>query len=557
MKKLRRKLTQRFFTVAMVSVLATALCISIANWFNYSSQVDESLKSYGHIIVESYQVDNGIDFIRTLEPENYRITIIDKDGSIIFESNETARKNSNDNHLKRPEVKDAIAKGEGFCSRISDTAGALTHYYAIAADDGTIVRVSREVDNIIYTFLNFIPGIGAIVICVLLFSTFTAAKSTKRIVTPIEKMTDDIKNVAYEELIPFATTIEKQRKEIKEQMAKAHIEKGRIDALIANMNEGFLLLDMNKTILAENDSCAKLMCSINTNLIGKSITELSANSDFLKCIDNATEGKSGSVKFEHNQRNVQVLANPIYSDDRQNGILCLIMDITEKERTEKIRREFAANVSHELKTPLTSISGFAEMIENGMVQSDDIQRFAGKIHKEAGRMINLISDIIELSHLDEPQKNLEKQPVDLTEITEECFDTLSNSAEKRNVTLNIAGDSVVYYGNRSMLYEVIYNLCDNAIRYSNPDGGKVDVIIKNEYKKVKIQVKDTGIGIPLNHQNRIFERFYRVDKSHSKETGGTGLGLAIVKHIVEQHNGTIGIESIPGKGTTIKITLPK
>jgi len=384
-----------------------------------------------------------------------------------------------------------------------------------------------------------------------------ASISTKRIVRPIEKMTEDITDVAYEELIPFANTIEKQQSQIKNQMAKVQLEKDKINALIANMNEGFLLLDMDKNILIENDSAASLLGTMRKNIVGENIITLSRNKEFINCVDEAIEGKSGTVKFEHKGKNVQVLASPVLSNGKQNGVICLIMNITEKEKTEKMRREFTANVSHELKTPLTSISGYAEMIENGMVaNTEDIQRFAGKIHKEAGRMITLIGDIIELSHLDEPQKTLEKQYIKLRELTEECFDTLASSAEKRNVYLNLIGDDVIFHGNRSMIYEVIYNLCDNAIRYNNP-GGKVDVIIKDKINQVEISVADTGIGIPQKHHSRIFERFYRVDKSHSKETGGTGLGLAIVKHIVEQHQGKIQLDSNENGGTTIKITLPK
>lgn len=556
MKRLKNKLTQRFFTVAMVSVLITAVAISVANWFNYSSQIDDSLRDYGQILVESYNRNRETELLNSFDPKDYRINLIDQNGKVIYESDQEIDKKNLDNHISRPEITDAIKRGAGTSSRFSDTLGAVAHYYAVRADDGCIIRVSLEANSISNTFLSFAPIIAGIVLCVLVISIFMASRSTKRIVKPIEKMTDNINNVAYEELVPFATTFEKQQAQIKKQMARVQLEKDKINALIDNMNEGFLMLDMDKTVLVENDSASTLLGSIHKNLTGKNIIELSRNRDFLNCINEAIEGKSGSVKFEHNEKNVQILASPVVSNRKQKGVICLIMNITEKEKNEKIRREFTANVSHELKTPLTSISGYAEMIENGMVQTDDIQRFAGKIHKEAGRMIALIADIIELSQLDEPQKNIEKEYIKLKDITEECFETLASSAEKRDITLNVFGDNVIYYGNRAMIYEVIYNLCDNSIRYNHSDG-KVDVRIKDKINTVEITVSDTGIGIPQKHQSRIFERFYRVDKSHSKETGGTGLGLAIVKHIVEQHNGKIEIESGINSGTTIKIALPK
>lgn len=556
MKKLRTRLTRRFFTVAMTSVILTAIAMSIGSWFNYTSQIDNTLRNYGQILIQSYNNNQNFNFLDNFNSKDYRFTLIDPNGNVVYESEAQNNASDMDNHINRPEIQDAIKHGAGKSYRYSDTLGTVTYYYAVRAEDGYILRVSIEVKSVINSFVSIIPMITGIVICVLLFSIYMASVSTKKIVTPIEKMTDDINDVAYEELVPFATTIEKQRSQIKKQIAKIQLEKDKINALIANMNEGFLLLDMDKNILIENDSAAFLLGSMNNKIVGENIINLSRNSDFLKCIDNAVKGQSGTVKFKHKGNNIQLLANPILSDGKQKGVICLIMNITEKEKTEKMRREFTANVSHELKTPLTTISGYAEMIENGMAQADDIQRFAGKIHKEAGRMIALIGDIIELSHLDEPRKKIEKQYVKLREITEECFDSLSSSAEKHGVTLSVQGDNVIYYGNRAMLYEVIYNLCDNAIRY-NKQNGEVNVGIADKINKAVVTVSDTGIGIPQKHHSRIFERFYRVDKSHSKETGGTGLGLAIVKHIVEQHNGKIEIESSESTGTSIRIILPK
>ncbi len=557
MKKLKTKLTHRLLTVAMVSVIITAFAVAIAGWFTFSTQVNSDIKEIGQVIATNYNQDYGLSLLDEYNTEEYRITVIDDNGNIIYESNKSLEKDSMENHLNRPEIQDALNHGAGSSQRISSTLGSVTHYYAIRCNDGNVIRISKEVDSILNSFIEIIPVIIFIILLVMIICVLIASRSTKRIVEPIEKMTEDINNIAYEELVPFATTIEKQQNQIKKQMNKVQLEKDKVSALIANMNEGFLLLDMDKNILTSNESAYMLLNSTSSSIIGKNIIEISRNFDFINCINEAISGKSSTIKFTHNNNSFQVIASPVFSNGKQQGVICLIMNTTEKDKTEKMRREFTANVSHELKTPLTSISGFAEMIENGMVQNDeDIKRFAGKIHKEAGRLISLIIDIIDLSQLDEPQKNLEKQFVNLEELVKECFESLQNSANKRNVTLNYAGDYAKILCNRSMIYEVIYNLCDNAIRYNKPDG-EVNVNVINNKDNIEITVSDTGIGIPAKHQNRIFERFYRVDKSHSKETGGTGLGLAIVKHIVEQHQGSITLESEVNVGTTIKIQLLK
>lgn len=556
MKKLKRKLTNRLLSIAIVSVLVTAVSISVACWLSFSSQSDKDLAEYGNILVESYNNDPSVELLEKYDPGDFRITLIDSSGTVLFESDSSVNADEMSNHLSRPEVKEALASGSGTDSRTSDTLGEITYYYAVKADNGNVLRVAREINSVISLFLGLIPIVLVIIAYVLVISIVMASESTKKIIEPIEEMTDDISNVAYEELVPFATTIENQQKQIKKQMNRLQLEKDKINALIANMNEGFLLIDMDKNILAENDSAEVLLGASGRNHIGRNIIEVSRNEDFLNIVNEAIDGRDVTSKYDYKEKTVQILCSPVVSGAKQSGVICLIMDITEREKSEKLRREFTANVSHELKTPLTSISGYAEMIENGMAKEEDIQRFAGKIRKESARLITLIGDIIELSNLEDNENDFELEDVRVKEIAQECVEALSQSALKNNVTINLSGDDAVIKSNSSMLYELIFNLCDNAVRY-NKANGKVDIEIDDMPAAVEITVTDTGIGIPQKHQARIFERFYRVDKSHSKSTGGTGLGLAIVKHIVDRLSGTIHLESIVDAGTEIIVTIPK
>lgn len=556
MKRLKRKLTNRFLTIAIVSVLITALSVTVACWLSFSSQAYDDLEGYGRLICQSYNQNESLISLKNAGVDNLRITLIDSRGNVLYESSSDVSTGNMSNHLSRPEIKEALTNGSGTDSRISDTLGKVTHYYAKLTDNGNVLRVAMEINSVIPTLLGIIPVLLFIIAYVLIICLIVASESTKKIVEPIEKMTEDIKNVAYQELVPFANTIEKQQNEIKKQMERLQLEKDRINALIANMSEGFILLDMDKIILAENDSAAILLGSTHSDCIGKNVIEFSRNKEFISCVEEALKGHNQTASFEHGGEVVEVLSSPVFSKNTQTGVICLIVDITQRVKAEKLRREFTANVSHELKTPLTSISGYAEMIENGMAKNRDVKKFAGKIRKEAARLLTLIGDIIQLSHLDEPDKSLDKQDTSLLELSGDVADSLAPGAEKKGVSIKTSGDEARLMCNRDLIYQVIYNLCDNAVRY-NCDGGAVDIIITDLPGEAKITVKDTGIGIPQRHLGRIFERFYRVDKSRSKETGGTGLGLAIVKHIVEQHNGKIELESEENKGTKITVTLPK
>lgn len=540
--KLKKKLLTRFSLIATVSIILTAVFSTAAFWLVFSSQENTDLIICAQTTVNAYNVDS--DSIRSngYESNVLRVTLISPQGEVLYDSEPNIELSSFENHSDRPEFIAAMKNGSGQSQRMSETLGSTTYYYAIKADDGNIVRVSCTISNYIQMFLRLMPSLIFIILVVLVICMVMSRLSTKRIIIPIEKMYENPDKVPYEELIPLADTIKSQQKEIRRQIRRLQLEKNKINTLIKNMSEGFILIDMDKNVLMSNPSASKLIGAEDDEIAGTSLYAYSRNEVVMECVDSALsgEGKSGDVTI--NGRVLQLITNPVYSNDKQNGVICLIIDVSAKKKAEKMRREFTANVTHELKTPLTSISGYAEMIASGLVQPDDIQGFARKIHKESGRLLSLIGDIIELSKLDESSSNENFAPVNLSSIAKEVAEDLKSNADKHNVSINVEAKKVVINGNRNQLYELVYNLCDNAIRY-NREGGQVSIAIETDESNKYVKVSDTGIGIPAKHQSRIFERFYRVDKSRSKETGGTGLGLAIVKHIAELHGGIVTVES--------------
>ena len=540
--KLRQRLLKRFSLIATVSIFLTAFFSTAAYWYVFSSQENTNLIICAQTTVNAYNVDKSSIKSNGYESDILRVTLISSQGDVIYDSEPDIDMSSLNNHSDRPEFIMAIRDGEGESRRVSSTLGKTTYYYAIKANDGNVVRVSCTIENFMQIFLRLMPSFG-LIICIVFFICITMSKrSTGRIVTPIQKMYENPDEVPYEELAPLADTIKSQQKEIRSQLRKLQLEKDKINTLIQNMSEGFILIDMDKKVLMSNPSASKLIGAENNEIDGTSLYAYAQNEIVTECVTNALtgEGKTGEVTV--NGKVLQILTNPVYSNDKQNGVICLIIDVSEKKKSEKMRREFTANVTHELKTPLTSISGYAEMIASGLVEPEDVQGFAKRIHKESGRLLSLISDIMELSKLDEKSSDESVAPVNLASIAKEVAEDLKTNAEKHNVIIKVNAEKVVINGNRNQLYELVYNLCDNAIRY-NREGGQVSITVDADNNGKHIIVSDTGIGIPEKHQGRIFERFYRVDKSRSKERGGTGLGLAIVKHIAELHSGTVTVES--------------
>lgn len=556
--KLKSKLTGRLCIIGLVSVILTAVSATLAFWFIFSQQAQDDLKTSGTLLASAYDQDTApsVEALSKIASDEYRITLISPEGNVLYESDPQASEERMDNHKDRPEIRQALETGDGSSARESDTVGRVTYYYAVRLQNGDVLRVSRQVDSVFSVFGGIIPILIAITIYVLLVCLVMASEMTRGIIKPIESMAKDPDAVAYDELVPFSNMIERQRREIEEQMGRIQQETDKINTIIANMEEGFVLLDGEKNVLMHNDSAIRLLQSGPGDVIGNSFIRLSRNENVNHCIDSASRGKSREASFEAGERELQLLANPVYSKGEQIGVICIIVDVTGRHALDQMRQEFTANVSHELKTPLTSISGYAEMIESGIAKDGDVKTFAAKIHKEAGRLVTLIGDIIRLSQLDEEPSQVPPERVDMASLVEECTDSLVISADKHKVSLETDVMPCTVRGDRSMLYELIYNLCDNAIRY-NKENGSVLISVKPRDGKVALRVKDTGIGIPKEHQARIFERFYRVDKSRSKQTGGTGLGLAIVKHIAEQHRARISIESGEGLGTEITVTFER
>ena len=541
--------------------LVTAILVSLITWlvfFNaFQNQVNADLKTDAQLIATSYDYITDDNNLKDFAKGQTRITLIKADGNVIFDS----EKKSDENHLERSEIKDALQDGEGYSSRYSETTRTNTYYYAMKLSNGNILRVAKDADALNSVFTSILPYMILIFIMLLIMSLAIGFFLTKKIINPITKLSESVDDIGtdidaddiYPELSPFITEIIAQKREIRYQLGKVEREKNKVAAIIQNMSEGMILLDLDKNILLMNEATKRIFNVGDVTLKHDSLLYISRDKDVNDCVDKALDGENSSLELMLNGRIYQMIANPVASQGEQIGVICLIIDITEKKEMESMRQEFTANVSHELKTPLTSISGYAEMVEAGIVKEEDIKNFAGRIRKESARLLSLISDIILLSRLDNSQKAeaIRKETVNLLTIAQKCADDIAVQAERQGVVVRVSGEEYIMRGNITLLTELVQNLCDNAVRYNRDKDGKVDITVGNGF----IDVKDTGIGIPPEHRARIFERFYRVDKSRSKERGGTGLGLAIVKHICELYDAKIELKSSEGFGTEIKITF--
>jgi two-component system phosphate regulon sensor histidine kinase PhoR len=545
--KLSKKLLKNFSVIAVVSILLTSVFSTAAFWLVFSDEQEAEVRQYTDKIISVYNSDSEIDLSKYYGIGDFRVTLIKSDGSVVSDSVDTDV-NSMPNHSDRPEFEQAIKDGNGSSHRMSETLNKITYYYAEKTADGSVIRVAKTIDSIYGIFLFVIPSILIIMIGVFVVCTILAKRSTKKIIEPIKEMADNGNGSPYDELLPLSQKIASQQRQIKRQMRRLQFEKDKISTLIENMAEGFILIDVDKKVLMSNYSASKLLGADDDGVTDKTLIAFSRNEVLNDCVDKALSGESKNGDTTVKGRALQIITNPVYSNGEKNGAICLIIDVSAKKKAEKMRREFTANVTHELKTPLTSISGYAEIIASGLVKPDDIPNFANKIHKESGRLLSLISDIMELSQLDEKFSDEEFAPVDLAGVAAEVAEDLRSNAEKHGITITVDTKTAVINGNRNQIYELIYNLCDNAIRY-NRENGSVKIITGDDNEHPFVKVADTGIGIPEKHHKRVFERFYRVDKSRSKETGGTGLGLAIVKHITERHGGEISLESSE-QGTT-------
>ncbi|MBO5315405.1 MAG: PAS domain S-box protein [Clostridia bacterium] len=544
-----KKIFRSIIAVAMVVLLASLFISStfLYDYFNKSqvSQLKEELS-----LVAANVDEAGAEYFDNFDSSMFRFTLVSADGEVLYDSQATAE--DMENHLEREEIAEALKNGNGSSARYSSTLTERTFYEATRLQNGDILRISVSQVTVGALMLSMLPAIVAIILISAVVALVLSHKMAKDIVKPLNEL--DLENPAenetYEELAPILTKLNKQHKQITRQMQELRQKSDEFEQITASMNEGLVLLDKKGMVLSIN-SAAKKLFSADETAVGRDFLTLDRSTEMSRAIEKALDGKRAEFREERNGSEYNFIISRIESDGKTVGVVILCFDVTETAFAERNRKEFTANVSHELKTPLQSIIGSAELLENGLVKPEDTKRFVGNIKNEATRLVSLINDIIRLSQLDENSEPA-TESVDLYDVANEVIEVLTVSAAKKQVELNLNGESCVMNGIRRYLYEIVYNLCDNAIRY-NKDGGKVTIDLKNKDGNIILSVSDTGIGIPAEHHSRIFERFYRVDKSHSKETGGTGLGLSIVKHAVSYHGGTIKLDSKIGEGTTITI----
>lgn len=548
---MRKKIFQNYLLVeVLVLVLCCGLFLGVL-FQHYEKQAFSQLRTEANYIAHGMEL-SGESYLNTLQSDA-RVTWVDSDGTVRYDS--AADPVVMQNHLNRKEIAEALQNGEGDGSHFSETLMERTLYYAVRLDDGTVLRVSCTQKTVMAMLLMMMPPLLGVAAAVLLVCMLMAFRLARHIVDPINRIDLDhpVVEETYGELEPLVKRIQEQNRTIRRQMDELSQRQREFSALTDNMSEGFLLVDYKTNVLSANHSALRMLGD------GKAeeITNLRRDNclpQVLTTVEAALAGVRTETVQEIEGISWQIIANPVVSSGQVAGVAVLLMDVTEREQREKLRQEFSANVSHELKTPLTSITGFAELMKEGMVTGEKVKEFAGDIYREARRLIDLVNDIIRLSRLDENSKLFETEQVDLYDLCDEIIANLQNVAERQNVTFTLSGEHVTINGVWQILNEMVYNLCDNAIKYNRP-GGTVNVSVHRDGGSVRLTVRDTGIGIPYADQPRVFERFYRVDKSHSKEVGGTGLGLSIVKHGAQYHNARLELESEPGKGTSISVVF--
>ena len=541
------------FVCALVLAVGLAAVMGIL-YRNFDGQMRKELSKEAAYL--AYGVEQqGLDYLKNIKDKSARITYIDQDGTVLFDNK--ADVSEMKNHSDRTEFQKAEKYGAGESSRYSDTLSEKTIYYALRLKDGTVLRVSGTQDSVLALVENLIFPLCGLLCLMLILSGIMASAISKRIVKPINEL--DLEhpeeNQIYEELSPLLSKIHRQNREIQNQLELAKQQQQEFSLITENMQEGLIVIDKYTMILSANSSAWNLF-RMDKVRQGESVYCLDRAEDFRHAIEHVLEGEHEELVLKLNGSDIQLIANPVVRGQKTEGAVILLVDVTEKLERENLRREFSANVSHELKTPLTSISGFAEIIQGGFVKDEDIPKFAGRIYKESQRLLQLVEDVIQISQLDEEKTPYIWEPVDVYQVCKNAFDSLKEKAYKMNVHLYICGESMKMEAIRTLLEEAVYNVCDNAIKYNRNDGS-VSVFLVQTAQEIQIVVKDTGVGIPKEDQDRVFERFYRVDKSHSKEIGGTGLGLSIVKHAVGALKGSVILRSEEGNGTEICMKFPK
>ena len=556
-------MSKRIFRSALMiaaAVLLSSLVIILGCLYDYfgtvqASQLKDELRLAAYAVEESGQAYlerlTARDYRYTWTPE-YRLTWIASDGSVLFDTDESAENMAN--HGDRMEVREAFAKGESSCVRYSDTWSERTLYYARALNDGTLLRISTRQVTVPALVLAMLQPILLVGVLAVILSAVLAGRMAKRIVQPRNSLDLDhpLENDAYEELSPLLRRIQQQRRQINAQMQELQARTDEFEQITGSMKEGLVVMNQKGTILSINPA-AQALFHMDCSCIQKDFVTVDRGHELSQAILTALENGHSTVRMEQNGREIEFDISRIESDGAVVGTVLLAFDVTEQALAERSRREFTANVSHELKTPLQSIMGSAELLESGLVRQEDVPQFTGTIRKESARLVALVEDIIHLSQLDEGAA-LEREMVDLLEMAKDAASVLYDKTREKGVRLSVAGERAQVNGVRGLLYEMIYNLCDNAMKYNVKDGS-VEITVSNAGPGAVVTVRDTGIGIPPEYQTRVFERFFRVDKSRSKASGGTGLGLSIVKHIAQYHNAKITLQSEMGAGTTVTVTF--
>lgn len=551
-------MTGRIFrSIVLVTVLA-ALLVSVlltgALYQVYEERISRGLRTEAAYLLQL--VENSPEELprfADLDPDT-RVTLIAADGTVYFDN--AAEADRLENHSARPEVVEALKNGVGESRRYSSTIAETTIYYALRTPDGGVLRIASTRSSVIGVFLNIVPVLALMLLAVVVISLLIARRAARQIVAPVNSLNLDepLQNEVYEELTPLLTRMDYQRSQLRQQMRELEKARSELAAIMENMNEGLVLLDGMSCVLSANGSAAEILKMDRESCEGATFGQLCQEKAVLDAVEEAYDGRSGDAMLRDSGRIWRVLASPVLRQERVRGVALLILDVTERYAAENSRREFTANVSHELKTPLTSISGYAEIIRDGIARAEDVPAFAAKIHAESSRLVALVNDILDLSRLDERRGLGDMEPTELAPILRSLQESFRPMAEDKGIALTLTAEETAVEGYPTLLRELFHNLIDNAVRYT-PEGGSIRVTLRQEQGRVVCTVADTGIGIPEEHQPFIFERFYRVDKSHSRQTGGTGLGLAIVKHIAEVHRAEVHLDSQAGRGTCVTVTF--
>ncbi len=545
-------------TVCLVLAATIALIMGLLFHF-FEKQIQKELANEAGFLAHALE-NEGAGYFDSFDNKNNRlagnnrITWIDENGTVLFDSR--ADVSELDNHADRDEIKTAMKEGKGMSTRYSKTLTEKTVNYAIRLSDGSILRVSTEQYTVVTILMGMLQPVLFILFVALILTLVISARVSKAIIEPINRLDLEMpeNNDTYEELTPLLRKIADQKETIGEQLADARKKQKEFNLITENMSEGFLVIDADANLLTYNSAALNLLEI--TPPADRSVLLFCRAKEFRGVISDVLSGIKAENTMVREERSYSLIANPVYEKESVIGAVVVILDITEREKRDMLRREFTANVSHELKTPLTSISGFAELMKAGDVLENDVTDFSKSIYDEAQRLITLVNDIIKISELDGQSIPYEKETVDLYELSKEVIGRLEKEADKKNITFHLIGGRAEIIGVHKILEEMLYNLCDNAIKY-NKENGTVDVLVNQTGDGVNVIVRDTGIGIPISHQDRVFERFYRVDKSHSKKVGGTGLGLAIVKHGALYHHAKLSLESTVDVGTVVTIAFSK